>query len=437
MYALLIEKRKPATRNTEKLVLYHESNPISTATIEQLEVNQQARRARHIRVFARAAFLRWPSFSLLSGIGLVKGRAKSRLFGHAEVHHYTSPSHKLFTRYGAMVALLFFVGSFTPSNAYSDGSIAAGDLGGYWDDAGAVTDSAIMTDQEGYLTKINPQTSVGDRSTMSDFLVHTVSSGETVSTIAASYGVRTNTVRWANNMAGDNLKIDQRLLIPPVDGVYHQISKKDSIEKIAKSYGVSSENILKQNSLTAASPLTIGDEIFIPGGRPLVADVPVGRDTPARVASTGRVNSVTSGGAILEGTNDIPIGDKPFIFPTRGKITQSFHAGHYAFDIGNADRPAIWAAGNGTVVKVVSGCADVSYRCGGGYGNHVIIDHGNGLQTLYAHMTYPSVQVGDRVSQGQVIGKMGRSGNVRGRTGIHLHFEVHKNGVKQLPSKYY
>jgi murein DD-endopeptidase MepM/ murein hydrolase activator NlpD len=85
----------------------------------------------------------------------------------------------------------------------------------------------------------------------------------------------------------------------------------------------------------------------------------------------------------------------------------------------------------GTVIKASSG------TYGGGYGNHVIIDNGNGIKTLYAHMEYLSVSVGDHVTQGQVIGKMGRTGNVRGRTGIHLHFEVIQNGVKKSPGNYF
>lgn len=302
-----------------------------------------------------------------------------------------------------------------------------------------------MADQDGYLTKVNPQTDSGDRSSVSDYYVHTVASGDTISTIAAQYGLKQNTILWANNLdKNSTLKINQKILVPPVDGVYHQVQKNDTVAKIAKDYGISNDTILKQNALTADASLTAGDAIFIPGAKPLIADVPIDtskistvRDTPARIASASRMNAVTSGGAILKGTDTAPAGDKPFIFPTRGSITQGFHAGHYAFDIANPDRPAIWAAGAGTVVKVVSGCADVSYRCGGGYGNHVIIDHGNGLQTLYGHMTYPTVAVGDHVSQGEVIGKMGRSGNVRGITGIHCHFEVRKNGVKMLPSNYY
>lgn len=421
-------------------------------------MNQNARRARHLKIFSKTTFLSWPTVSISGVFAFAKASFKqpTRVLGriapllhpgHVEAHHYKSPVQKLFTRYGAVVALLFFVGSFTPSSAYSD-NVGAGyvDLEGSFDQS--TMDAPLMADQEGYLTKVNPQTGVGDRSSMNDYLVHSVASGETISTIAAQYSLKQKTILWANNLdATSTLRVDQKLLVPPVDGVYHQVTKSDTVATIAKAYGISSENILKQNGLTTDSKLALGDEVFVPGAKPLVASVPVdttkikvGRDTPARVGTTSRVNAVavsSAGGAILEGTSETAIGDKPFIFPTRGKITQGFHAGHYAYDIGNRDRPAIWSAGAGTVVKVVSGCADVSYRCGGGYGNHVIVDHGNGLQTLYGHMTYPTVAVGDKVTQGEVIGKMGRSGNVRGATGIHLHFEVHKNGVKEVPSKYY
>ena len=61
----------------------------------------------------------------------------------------------------------------------------------------------------------------------------------------------------------------------------------------------------------------------------------------------------------------------------------------------------------------------------GGYGNCVIIDHGNGVQTLYAHLSAISVQVGDVLSAGDEVGKIGSTGN---STGPHLHFEVHVDG---------
>ena len=137
------------------------STPISTLN-EQLGVNQSARRARHVRVFSKSTFLRWPSFSFSSVLATVKGSAKGNVLGkiapflhrgHVEAHNYTSPSQKLFTRYGSVVALLFFIGSITPSNAYSDG-FAAGyvDLEGSWDSS--ATDAPLMADQEGYLTKV-------------------------------------------------------------------------------------------------------------------------------------------------------------------------------------------------------------------------------------------------------------------------------------------
>lgn len=418
-------------------------------------MNLGARRARHLKIFARTHFLRLPNLTVSSLFATAKsffhkpagvlGRIAPLLHrGHADANYYKSPVQKLLTRYGAVVALLFFVGSFTPSSAYSD-SFGAGyvDLEGSFDQY--ASDAPLMADQEGYLTKVNPQTNIGDRSSMSDSLMHSVISGDTISTIAAQYSLKQNTILWANNLdASSMLHINQQLIVPPVDGIYREVGKKDTVATIAKAFSVNSEDILKQNGLTADSKLAIGDQVFVPGAKPLVTSSSlVARETPARVSTTSRVNaaavstSAVADGAILEGTSETAIGDKPFIFPTRGKITNGYHAGHYAYDIGNRDRPAIWAAGVGTVVKAVSGCADVSYRCGGGYGNHLIVDHGNGLQTLYAHMTYPTVAVGDKVTQGEVIGKMGRSGNVRGITGIHLHFEVHKNGVKQVPNKYY
>ncbi len=307
--------------------------------------------------------------------------------------------------------------------------------------------SPIVADQEGYFTKINPQTNAGDRSVMNDYLVHTVTSGETVSTIASSYGLKTATLIWANSILNANsLRVGQKILVPPVDGISHRVAKNETIDKLAKDYGVNGDTIVKQNSLSSKT-LVAGEDIFIPGAKPLPSDIQAppaaktGRNNPARVASSTRTGSfaysVPADGAILQGSKDVPVGDKPFVFPTRGKITQYFHSGHYALDIANPDRPAVWAAGAGTVVKVAEGCGDVSYTCNGGYGNHVIIDHGNGIQTLYAHLTYATVKVGQHLASNEVIGKMGRSGNVRGVTGIHTHFEVRVNGKKVDPTGFY
>lgn len=322
-----------------------------------------------------------------------------------------------------MVAVLFIVGSITPM---AEG-VYAGEYVGYTIDTTAL-ESGILTDGEGYLTKMNPQTNQGDRSNMTDSLTHTVKSGETLSVIANGYGLKTNTVLWANGLAnGNSIRVGQKLVIPPVDGVNHAVASGETIDKIAEKYKVDADAIRKQNGLLAAD-VNAGDSVFIPGGKPLVVE-PV-RTTPARVGTSSRAVAVGAPVALAD-SGAVPAGGAPFIFPTRGSITQGFHAGHYAFDIADSSKPPIWAAGAGTVIKASSG------TWGGGYGNHIIIDHGNGLHTLYAHMDYLSVGVGDVVSQGEVIGRMGNTGNVRGRTGIHLHFEVIKNGVKQVPSNYY
>ena len=340
-------------------------------------------------------------------------------------------TNKLFRRYTAVVGMLFLLGTVSPTGAYFEDSYVA------QMDSGIQTgtfETTLLTDADGYLTKINPQTSDGDRSSMNDNLVHTVASGETVSTIAEMYGIKSATVMWENGMAdGNSIRIGQKLIVPPVDGVSHRVAKGEDLSKIAKSYSIDIESIKKQNRLTASS-ITVGQDIFIPGGKPLISDVI--RSTPSRSGTASR-EIPTSGGAILGRSYASPDGSMPFIFPTRGKITQGFHKGHYAFDIGDRSQPPIWAAGAGTVEKAVGGCAKVSYGCNGGYGNHVIIDHGNGLKTLYAHLEYLDVKKGDVVTQGTVLGKMGRSGNVRGATGIHLHFMVQDNGKWSLPSDYY
>jgi murein DD-endopeptidase MepM/ murein hydrolase activator NlpD len=334
----------------------------------------------------------------------------------------------------AVLAVLV-IGSINPENAYSHNSFYApelADLEGLY-----FGENLMLASEDGYIPKINPQTEFSDRSAMNGRIVHQVVAGETVSTIAEEYGLKTNTVLWENGLsASSTLKIGQKLVIPPVDGVTHVVEKGQDLKKIAAAYSVDAPSITRQNRLAEDATLQAGEEIFIPGAKPLPT-VNVSRDNPARVTSSGRVGTNVGSSKLVAGSDigsasaDAPAAGKSMIVPTRGKITQGYHAGHYAIDIADTSKPPIWAAMEGTVIKASSG------TWGGGYGNHVIIDHGNGLKTLYAHLEYLSVSVGDTVSQGQVIGKMGRTGNVRGRTGIHLHFEVILNGVKKSPSSYF
>ena len=118
------------------------------------------------------------------------------------------------------------------------------------------------------------------------------------------------------------------------------------------------------------------------------------------------------------------VGEGSFMWPTSGHISQRFYWYHQATDIANPTNPAVVAAQSGTVVT--------AGWSGGGYGNYVIIDHGNGYKTLYGHMLNNSLAVaaGQKVGQGQRLGTMGSTGR---STGTHLHFEIIAPGGKIDP----
>jgi len=293
----------------------------------------------------------------------------------------------------------------------------------------SATPSAIIADDAGFMLPVNPQTNTSDRSSMNDKATHTVQSGETLSIIAETYGLKTATLMWENNLSERSvLKVGQTLVIPPVDGVTHTVKSGQNLDKIATLYGIDKANILKQNAL-ADETVIAGQNIYIPGGKMIVPAAPVYDSASIRSSTIARTESTTR--TALEGTDAAPTVGRFLIYPTRGKITQGYRSYHRAVDIADRSQPPIWAAAAGTVLKASSG------TWGGGYGNHVIIDHGNGIQTLYAHLEYLTVTEGQYVNQGEVIGKMGNTGRVYGVTGIHLHFEVGDNGVKMVPSDYY
>lgn len=393
-----------------------------------VSLNLAARRARHKRVFAGAkTFAKLiPSF-FQNAAKDVEFKAPARRVSSV------SASSRLFRSYSVAVLAVFVIGAINPANAYSHNSFYAPELEGV--DQYYYGEGLLLATEDGYIPKITPQTEFSDRSAMNGRIIHEIESGDTASTIAEEYGLKTNTVLWENGLGTTStLKVGQKLVIPPVDGVTHVVEKGQDIKKIASAYSVDSSAILKQNRLDSDASLKSGEALFIPGAKPLPV---VTRSTPSRISSSTRVGSnvgttaVVSGASIGAASAATPAVGKSMIWPTRGKVTQGYKPGHYAIDIAQVSKPPLFAAMDGTVVKASSG------TWGGGYGTHMIIDHGNGLKTLYAHAEYLSVGVGDTVTQGQVIGKMGRTGNVRGRTGIHLHFEVIQNGVKKNPSAYF
>lgn len=284
------------------------------------------------------------------------------------------------------------------------------------------TDPSHIADDDGFLIKSSPLegTAIYDQNRVEN-VTHEVQSGDTLSTIAYRYGLEIATIRYANpDLANsDRLKPGQNLTIPPKDGIYIKVSSGDSLVALVEKYKGDVEATKTFNEIEDDGDLVAGKEIFVMGGEPL---------KPVYIATTPKGGS---GGYNPNGASsydNAPANPGGWVRPTSGGITQGYHSGHLAYDIADSSRPPIYAAAGGTVVHASSG------TWGGGYGNNIIIDHGNGYKTLYAHCTELYVQEGEEVTQGQVIAKMGNTGNVRGRTGIHLHFELIYNGVKINPS---
>jgi len=236
-----------------------------------------------------------------------------------------------------------------------------------------------------------------------------VQSGDTIYGIAARFGLSPETLLWANPSLEDNpdlLYLGQKLTILPVDGVYHQVAAGDTLQDIAATFQVAQETIINYplNNLDPENPvITPGQWLVIPGGvKPYVP----------RYVSVSAANAPA----------DARTGTGSFQWPTNGTITQEYWSGHRALDIGAWMGAPIYAADAGYVVAAQWDDT--------GYGRMIIIDHGNGFKTLYAHMEVLYVSAGDEVAKGQQIGEMGSTGN---STGPHLHFEIILNGVKRNP----
>ena len=133
---------------------------------------------------------------------------------------------------------------------------------------------------------------------------------------------------------------------------------------------------------------------------------------------------------VIKGTKVIPSrGDGSFAWPTVGgyissKLGMRWGKMHKGIDIARPSNKTIKAADNGVVV--FSGWSN-------SYGNKIIIDHHNGFRTLYGHMSSLNVKAGQTVAKGAAIGIMGATGDA---TGVHLHFEVYKNGSLVNPLSY-
>ncbi len=267
-----------------------------------------------------------------------------------------------------------------------------------------------------------PSATMGGTALRTQLVDYAVEPGDSLSNIAYQFGVSVATILWENNLTERTLiRPGDILRVPPVSGVMHNIKRADTLGKIAALYQVKAEDIVAFNHLKEnGADLIIGEKIMVPGGiKPQARSLATAPRTTAsfqRVAAPPR----SLGAASASG----------FLWPSQvHAITQYFSWHHHAIDIAGPWQTPTYAAKSGIVEKA---------QCGwnGGYGCYVIIDHGNGLKTLYGHHSVLLVSPGERLEAGQTIALMGNTGRVRGHTGIHLHFEVIINGVRVNPLGY-
>lgn len=228
---------------------------------------------------------------------------------------------------------------------------------------------------------------------------YTVKAGDSLSGIANKFNVSMMTIWWANHLTSkDQLHVGENLVVPPVDGLVVTVAAGDTLDALATKYKVSGSAIVTANGLTDTN-LIVGEVLILPGAKG--AAIPVPKVTVAS-SSGGHGTFTYTGGAwkwpVVGGGN---------------YISQYFWSGHPGVDI---------AASYGTPI-VAPLAARVVYAGwndnGGGY--QVWLNFGNGLYAGMYHMSAVSVSVGQVVTRGQQVGRIGQSGWA---TGPHCHFEV-------------
>lgn len=266
-----------------------------------------------------------------------------------------------------------------------------------------------------------------------EVITYTVKQGDTLFAIADSFGVKPETVLWGNfDVLEDNphlLSPDQVLNILPIDGTYYQWNEGDTVDGVASFFKTDPQEILNfpgnpvdLTDQDGSYGLQAGTWVVVPdGSRPIKDWGPpaISRSNPAVARSYGPGHC----GEIYSGA----FGTGAFVWPTTDRSISGYHysAIHPAIDIGGAIGYPVYASDSGVVVY--AGWSNY------GYGNLIVVDHGNGWQTVYAHLDTIGVTCGQSVFQGGFIGGLGTTGN---SSGPHLHFEIIYNGAKPNPMDY-
>lgn len=235
------------------------------------------------------------------------------------------------------------------------------------------------------------------------FQEHTVAPGETISGIAARYGITMDTLVSFNQISDSRrVQVGSRFQIPSRSGLRHIVRTGESLGSIAASYGAEVSAILDANDLVTDT-VTVGQELFIPEARM--------RNTELRL-----------------------ILGELFIMPTTGRVTSGFGYRPDPFTGRRSFHNGIdWAGPRGTPIVASMAGRVVESGVHSIYGNYVVIQHPEGFQSLYAHMERVTVNRGQTVNQRQQIGSMGSTGR---STGSHLHFSLFRNGQAVDPLRH-
>ena len=260
-----------------------------------------------------------------------------------------------------------------------------------------IDENGVITDAEGIVI---------DTSLLSqpvEYQTYTVKSGDTISGIAIKFGLKNISTLISVNDIGNvrQLGAGQKLKIPSIDGIIYTVKSGDTLDAIATANNIKLKNLLDVNELDSEI-LTVGQQLFLPG---------VGLDQKTLQSHMGELFILPISASFRWSS---PYGWRADPFTG----VQSFHTG---VDMACPEGTPILAAMSGKISDVGTNRT---------YGNYIIINHGNGYQTLYAHMSKTIAKKGQWVSQGTKIGLVGSTGY---STGPHLHFMVYKNGNRIDP----
>ena len=254
------------------------------------------------------------------------------------------------------------------------------------------------------------QGEVSTRTNVDVIQVYQVQPADNLQKIAGRYDLKPETILWANPKLESNPDLlwpGQNLIIPPIDGVMHVVKAGDTLSSLATKFKVTVDEIVAYplNKLASAdTPIASGTQLIIPNGtKPYVAR------QVAMYRGPVPVNAVKGSGS--------------FGWPVGGHLTQQFWHGHRAIDVGARAGSPIVSSDSGYVIKA-------SHGWNSGYGSMVMVDHGNGFVSLYAHMNTIYVRQGENVAKGEQLGTVGNTGR---STGPHLHFEIRQQGAARNP----